>query len=128
GCAEERRAYEKGTWITEAMVNAYIELHKAGYAHSVESWIGGELAGGLYGISIGKAFFGESMFYRESGASKAAFVGLVQRLTEWDFSLIDCQMPTQHLINLGAKEIPRREFLELLREAVKFPTKKGRWG
>ncbi len=117
-CADAPREGQGGTWITEDMVDAYIRLHKSGYAHSVESWHEGELVGGLYGIILGKAFFGESMFSKESNASKVAFVWLVERLKEQGFKLIDCQVRTEHLISLGARDVPRKRFLEMLREAL----------
>ncbi|MBI3592050.1 MAG: leucyl/phenylalanyl-tRNA--protein transferase, partial [Nitrospirae bacterium] len=97
------------------------------YAHSVETWHEGELTGGLYGVSLGGAFFGESMFAKKSDASKAAFVKLVQQLTKWDFKLIDCQVTTQHLMSFGAKEIPRSEFMQLLKHALKMPLRRGKW-
>jgi leucyl/phenylalanyl-tRNA--protein transferase len=118
-CAEVPRKGQEGTWITKDMVEAYIRLHRSGYAHSVESWHGNELAGGLYGVVLGKAFFGESMFSRKSDASKAAFVWLVERLKERGFKLIDCQVTTGHMMSLGAREVPRARFMELLREALK---------
>jgi len=118
-CSEMLRKEQEGTWITEDMIAAYTRLHKAGYAHSIESWYEGELAGGLYGITLGKAFFGESMFSRRSNASKVAFVWLVERLKEQGFRLIDCQVTTGHLLTLGAREVPRKMFLEILREALK---------
>ena len=117
-CSEIRREGQQGTWITEEMIGAYIHLHSAGYAHSVESWQNGELVGGLYGISLGKAFFGESMFAKKSSASKVAFVTLVEYLGRLGFSFIDCQVTTEHLKSLGAKEIPRREFLRMLKKAL----------
>ena len=118
-CAEIERKGQDGTWITEEMVEAYLRLHKAGYAHSIESWHGGELVGGLYGIILGKAFFGESMFSKMSNASKVAFVWLVEKLREQGFKLIDCQVTTGHLISLGAREVTRKEFLEMLRDALR---------
>ena len=118
-CSGMLRKGQEGTWITEDMIAAYTRLHKAGYAHSIESWYEGELAGGLYGITLGKAFFGESMFSRRSNASKVAFVWLVERLKEQGFRLIDCQVTTGHLLTLGAREVPRKMFLEILREALK---------
>ncbi len=118
-CAEINRPGQQGTWITEEMIEAYIRLHSAGYAHSVESWQDGELVGGLYGIALGKAFFGESMFAKKSNASKVAFVILVERLSKSGFSFIDCQVTTEHLKNLGAKEISRKNFLQMLRKALK---------
>lgn len=117
-CSEIDRKGQDRTWITEDMMEAYARLHKSGYAHSVESWHNGKLVGGLYGIVLGKLFFGESMFSRMSNASKVAFVTLVERLKELDFKLIDCQVTTEHLISLGAREVPRKRFLEMLREAL----------
>ncbi len=127
-CAETPRKKEKGTWITEAMIEAYIGLHHAGFAHSIESWYGDELAGGLYGISLGKAFFGESMFAKKSNASKIAFVKLVRKLAEWNFQLIDCQVTTQHLMSFGAKEVSREVFMKLLANALAMPSDAGAWG
>ena len=126
-CASAPREGQRGTWITPEMQEAYIGLHGLGYAHSVESWFEGELVGGLYGVSLGKAFFGESMFHRVSDASKVALAILVERLKEWDFHFIDAQMTTEHMLRLGAKEIPRRTFLKRLGSAVRHPTKKGKW-
>ncbi len=127
GCAHVKRKNEKGTWITDEMIEAYIRLHHSGYAHSVEAWSEGKLAGGLYGVALGPVFFGESMFAKKSDASKVAFVTLVQQLTKWKFTLIDCQITTRHLMNFGAKEIPRSEFLKLLKAALKRPSKEGSW-
>ena len=118
GCAEAKRAYGEGTWITDEMKAAYLELHRHGHAHSVEAWQEEQLVGGLYGVSIGRAFFGESMFSRVSNASKVAFVTLVETLRQHNFSLIDCQVRTDHLIRFGAREIPRKVFLEQLGKAV----------
>ncbi len=133
-CADVHRHEDRGTWITKDMIKAYTRLHRLGYAHSVESWyVGttrsreGELAGGLYGVSLGSAFFGESMFTKKSNASKVAFVKLVQQLRQWDFTLIDCQVSTAHLISLGAREIPRNEFMTMLKLALKTPTRKEKW-
>ena len=118
GCAEAKRSYGEGTWITDEMRYAYCELHRYGFAHSVEAWQGGELAGGLYGVLLGRAFFGESMFSRVSNASKVALVALVKALKQNDVLLIDCQVKTDHLIRFGAREIPRRIFLEQLSKAI----------
>lgn len=126
-CALVPRDGQPGTWITDDMQEAYVRLHKLGYAHSVESWFDGKLAGGLYGVSLGKAFFGESMFHRTADASKVALAALVERLKLWKFHFIDAQMPTAHLLRLGAKEWPRRVFLKRLGEALRGPSKKGRW-
>lgn len=115
------------TWITDDMVDAYVRLHHAGYAHSAEAWYEDRLVGGLYGISLGSAFFGESMFTKKSNASKVAFVHLVEHLSTWNFTLIDCQITTPHLKSMGAREIPRSEFLDLLRQALTTPTRKGKW-
>jgi leucyl/phenylalanyl-tRNA--protein transferase len=126
-CSEVHRDNDGSTWITREMTEAYIRLHNEGFAHSVESWYGGELAGGLYGIALGGAFFGESMFTLRSDASKTAFVRLVQTLVRWKFSLIDCQVTTEHLMSLGAREIPRSKFMALLRKALAIPTRRGKW-
>ncbi len=126
-CAAVRRKGEDGTWITPEMQEAYIRLHKLGFAHSAESWLKGELVGGVYGVSLGRCFFGESMFSRESNASKVALATLVDQLKAWDFDMVDAQMTTQHLISLGAKEIPRRVFLKRLQRALSFPTMRGKW-
>jgi leucyl/phenylalanyl-tRNA--protein transferase len=126
-CAVVPRAAQNGTWITEEMQEAYINLHGLGYAHSVESWFGGKLAGGLYGVSLGKAFFGESMFHLKTDASKVALATLVEKLKSWDFHFIDSQMTTEHMVRLGAKELPRRIFLKLLQSALRHPTRRGRW-
>lgn len=117
-CAEINRKGRQGTWITKEMISAYIDLHFAGYAHSVESWQSGELVGGLYGIALGRAFFGESMFAIKSNASKVAFVTLVKYLNKLNFSFIDCQVTTEHLKSLGAKEIARKKFLRMLKGAL----------
>src|SRR5258708_39036657 len=113
GCAEPRNG-EPGTWISSPMIEAYRSLHRLGYARSVETWIDGDLAGGLYGVAIGRVFFGESMFARARDASKIALAGLVTHLTSPGFGLIACQITTRHLETLGAREIPRRRFSRLL--------------
>ncbi len=127
GCAQTERPGQEGTWIVDEMIAAYGDLHEAGFAHSVESWQDGNLVGGLYGISIGSAFFGESMFSRVNDASKVAFVHLALLLQSWHFTLIDCQVTTKHLLKFGAREIPRSEFLERLKKALRFKTRSGRW-
>lgn len=116
-----------GTWITSEMRAAYIRLHRSGYAHSVESWADGELVGGLYGVAIGRVFFGESMFTRRTDASKVAFVHLVRQLQEWGFELVDCQISSEHLKSLGAEEIPRGQFLTLLDDYCAEPGLPGPW-
>ncbi|HEY3306182.1 MAG TPA: leucyl/phenylalanyl-tRNA--protein transferase [Candidatus Binatia bacterium] len=126
-CASVPRRDQDGTWITSEMQQAYIRLHELGYAHSVESWLEGNLVGGIYGVSLGKCFFGESMFSRETNASKAAMAMLVRHLSSWGFHMLDAQVTTRHLLNLGAKEVPRKVFLEKLRAALKFPTLRGKW-
>lgn len=127
GCSQPREK-EKGTWITTPMLEAYCAFHESGYAHSVEAWKDGTLAGGLYGVSLGRCFFGESMFTRESNASKAAFLTLVKRLIDQGFLLIDCQVYTRHLESFGAKEVPRTEFLEILNQSLEYQTIQGKWG
>jgi len=119
GCASAR-AGQGGTWISPAMIDAYTRLHELGFAHSAETWIDGELAGGLYGVAIGRMFYGESMFTRVTDASKIAFVHLVWQLRRWGFGMIDCQMRTAHLASFGAREIPRADFLERLRELIEY--------
>ncbi|HEC11867.1 MAG TPA: leucyl/phenylalanyl-tRNA--protein transferase, partial [Acidiferrobacteraceae bacterium] len=110
-----------GTWITPEMIDAYCELHRSGIAHSVEAWLDDKLVGGLYGVALGKVFFGESMFSQVSNASKVAFVYLAKQLQAWDYSIIDCQLPSKHLFSLGAQLIRREAFLaeiKHLRESV----------
>jgi leucyl/phenylalanyl-tRNA---protein transferase len=126
-CAEAKRPHESGTWITADFVASYVALHRLGFAHSVEARRGGALVGGLYGVSIGGAFFGESMFHRETDASKAAFATLVARLAAESFTLLDCQAATPHLLRLGAAEIPRAAYLRRLADAVASPTRRGSW-
>jgi leucyl/phenylalanyl-tRNA---protein transferase len=126
-CADMPRENQPGTWITGDMIDAYCRLHAAGLAHSVEVWKNGELAGGLYGVSLGQCFFGESMFAQENNASKVGLVALVNQLQKWSFSLIDCQVTTQHLVRLGAREISRKQFLVELKRAMRSPTRKGKW-
>jgi len=116
-----------GTWITPAMISAYTELHRQGLAHSVETWMEDKLIGGLYGISLGRMFYGESMFSLATDASKIAFVHLVRQLEYWGYGMIDCQMKTAHLASLGAREIPRAEFSQKLAELVNLPATTGAW-
>jgi leucyl/phenylalanyl-tRNA--protein transferase len=116
-----------GTWITDAMRSAYERLHELDYAHSVETWIEGELAGGLYGVAIGRMFYGESMFTRVRDASKIAMVHLVRHLQEQNCGMIDCQMHTRHLASLGARAIPRSEFSRKLRKLVDYEAKPMKW-
>ncbi len=127
-CAETRRKGQRGTWITEEMKKAYIILHQEGLAHSFETWYEGEIAGGLYGVSLGRAFFGESMFHLKTDASKIALAALVKWSIDHEFRFIDAQQSTSHLKSLGAEEIHRNDFLEMLAEAIRFPTLKGKWG
>lgn len=126
-CARTKRKGEEGTWITPEMISAYMELHRLGYAHSVESYLDGKLAGGLYGISLGRAFFGESMFHVERDASKIALASLVDRMLEWDFHFIDAQQRTEHLRSLGAHAVSRSLYLEMLEKALTFSTRMGKW-
>ncbi len=126
-CSEVHEKKAGDTWITRDMINAYIDLHDAGYAHSIEAWKENELAGGLYGVSLGSAFFGESMFTKTSNASKAAFAALVFQMSSWKFSFIDCQVTTKHLLSLGASEVPRDEFLNMLSHSLETPAKKCKW-
>ena len=134
GCAAERRnasTEATGTWITQGMMDAYIELHRLGLAHSVEVWQttenGRELVGGLYGVSLGRMFFGESMFSRKPDASKVALCHLARQLDHWNFWLIDCQIANPHLTSMGAEDIPRSEFIELVEKNAHQPTREGPW-
>ena len=127
-CAGPRPQYpDGGTWITADMLDAYTTLHEQGYAHSVETWQGGKLVGGLYGVALGGAFFAESMFTRTSDASKVALVSLVRQLQAWGFNLMDCQQSSPHVLAFGAEAIPRREFLDHLTAALALPERRGRW-
>jgi leucyl/phenylalanyl-tRNA--protein transferase len=125
---QKPRPGQDGTWITGEMQEAYCTLHELGYAHSVEAWRNGALAGGLYGVSLGHTFFGESMFSKLPYASKAALITLIGRLQEWGFDLIDCQVETAHLGSFGARPIRRREFHELLNASLCHETLRGNWG
>jgi leucyl/phenylalanyl-tRNA--protein transferase len=125
-CAEPR-PYSAGTWITPEMKRAYMDLHKLGLAHSFETWSKDDLVGGLYGVTLGRMFFGESMFHRATDASKAAFVFACDCLSRWNYALIDCQVYTQHLASLGAEEIPRAEFVEFLKSYCDQPVSGQAW-
>ncbi len=127
-CAKTERPDQLGSWITNEMIDAYNALHDLGIAHSFETYCNGELAGGLYGISLGRAFFGESMFFKERDASKFAFYHLVNWCKTHDFQFIDAQQPTEHLKSLGAKEIERKFFLKELNRALNFEAIMGKWG
>lgn len=124
-CSAAARPGQDGTWISESMITSYTRLHQAGFAHSAETWIDGQLAGGLYGVAIGRMFYGESMFHHVTDASKVAFVRLVQELAAKGFGLIDCQMKTPHLASFGAREIPRKDFLQQLAKLVHYPSDFG---
>ncbi|MBU2643978.1 leucyl/phenylalanyl-tRNA--protein transferase [bacterium] len=126
-CSETRRSGQDGTWITDDMITAYCGLHEAGYAHSVETYLEEELVGGLYGISLGKAFFGESMFSHQSDASKVAFVSLSKLVGNFGFDFIDCQLPTPHLASLGVTRVSREDYLVKLHLALSNHTYRGNW-
>lgn len=127
-CSETPRRDEEGTWITLEMEKAYIRLHEAGFAHSAEAWSGDKLVGGLYGVALGKAFFGESMFHHEANASKVALYFLVEKLKEWEFKIIDAQVYTNHLESLGGEMIPRGQYLQILEKALVVEDVVGSWG
>ena len=120
-CANTERPGQDGTWITPEIISAYCKLHDLGYAHSMETWIDGQLAGGIYGVAIGKMFYGESMFHHVTDASKIALVHLMRYLQQNHFGMMDCQMKTSHLASLGAREIRRTEFSQRLSELVNYP-------
>ena len=126
-CAGVRRPQDNGTWILTEMIEAYCRLHTLGYAHSVECWQGEELIGGLYGVSLGGTFFGESMFSLAPNSSKIAFAALSRRLADLNFDLIDCQMKTAHLLRLGAEEVDGNEFTRRLSQSLAKPTRRGSW-
>lgn len=126
-CSGKNRPGQEGTWITQEMISAYDRLHRMGYAHSFEAWEGKTLVGGLYGVALGGAFFGESMFADRPDASKAAFAVAVRWLARWEVDLVDCQVRTEHLERFGARQIPRAEFLERLRRALAKPMLRGKW-
>jgi len=126
-CADVPRAGQDGTWITAEMEGAYVDLHRAGYAHSVECWEDDRLVGGLYGVSLGACFFGESMFSLQPDASKLALWALVEQARLWEFRMIDCQIHTDHLASLGARSISREEFLRKLEDGLRAETRVGAW-
>jgi len=127
GCAKAKRKGQRGTWISKPMIKAYTELHELGFAHSAEAWLDGKLVGGLYGVSLGAAFFGESMFATENDASKVAFATLVGMFKNWGFHFVDAQVHTPHLERFGARPIPRADYLKRLARALKTPTRRGPW-
>jgi leucyl/phenylalanyl-tRNA--protein transferase len=127
GCASVPRPGQNGTWLIPEMIDAYRKLHELGFAHSFEAWQDGALVGGLYGVSLGAAFFGESMFALAPDASKIAFVASVRQLEAWHIGLIDCQVHTDHLERFGAYEVPRVEYLQMLAHALDEPTRRGKW-
>lgn len=126
-CASVPRPGQDGTWITQEMIAAYCKLHELGHAHSVETWIDGKLAGGIYGVALGRMFYGESMFHYVTDASKIALVHLMRHLGQHGFGMMDCQMKTQHLASLGGREISRTEFSRRLAELVNSPPAPGTW-
>ncbi|MDD2723889.1 MAG: leucyl/phenylalanyl-tRNA--protein transferase [Methylovulum sp.] len=126
GCAQPRPG-QSGTWITKDIKQAYAELFRLGIAHSAETWLDGKLVGGLYGIALGQVFFGESMFHTQTDASKIAFAALVGQLKSWDYRLIDCQVHSQHLVSLGAEEIPRDDFVQWLDHYCDLPASPLAW-
>ena len=126
-CAAVPRTHESGTWITNEMMQAYINLHQNGFAHSFETYYENQLVGGLYGVSTGRVFFGESMFFMMSDASKVALFYLVEKAKSWNFLMIDAQQDTPHIRRMGGKPIPRKDFLELLDESSQYRTYKGKW-
>ena len=126
-CRNSSRSGQFGTWITEGMVEAYLKLHELGFAHSIEVWQNKNLIGGLYGISLGKTYFGESMFSKVSNASKYGFIFLVQALNRLNFDMIDCQIKSDHLLSLGAEEVSREKFDQLLQESMKEEDLRGSW-
>lgn len=126
-CAKAKRPEQSGTWIRSDIIDAYTKLHETGFAHSIEAFLADKLVGGLYGVSLGGVFFGESMFSKAPNASKIAFVTLVKQLQVWDFDFIDCQAYTEHLARFGANFWPREVFLKELAQSLKKPTRAGLW-
>ncbi len=127
GCASAFRQDQDGTWIDREFIDAYSELHRLGYAHSFETFTHGELCGGLYGVSVGRAFFGESMFHKTTDASKVAFCAMVEKIKTWQFDFVDCQVETDLVKRFGAKPVPRGDYLERLKKAISPPSLKGKW-
>ncbi len=127
GCASVPRPGQSGTWLIPEMVDAYTKMHELGFAHSIETWENGKLVGGLYGVSLGAAFFGESMFANAPDASKIAYVACVRQLDDWGIGLVDCQVHTEHLERFGAYEVPRMSYLDLLKTALDQPTRRAKW-
>jgi leucyl/phenylalanyl-tRNA--protein transferase len=126
-CSSVKRKGQRGTWITGSIMEAYINLYQEGYAHSFETYLNEKLVGGLYGVSLGKVFFGESMFHFERDASKVALYYLVKVMKDWNFHFIDVQQSTSHLRSMGAVDIDRAVFLKILESSLQSPTRKGRW-
>lgn len=126
-CSDVPRPGQSGSWIDDTFIKAYMELHHIGFAHSFEAWLEGELVGGLYGVSIGRAFFGESMFHKERDASKVAFFHMVRKIKTWQFLMIDCQVETDLLRRLGARPVPRSEYLDCLKKAIGKTGFRGKW-
>jgi len=127
GCARKRRPSQRGSWINSGIIKGFTALNRRGFAHSIECWQEGRLVGGLYGISLGAVFYGESMYADVPEASKVAFATLLANLVHWDFQLVDCQSYTEHLATFGAEEWPRERFLAVLEEALQVPTRLGPW-
>lgn len=125
-CAQPRKE-DLGTWITQGIYQAYHDLHQSGYAHSAEAWLNGDLVGGLYGIALGRVFFGESMFFTKTDASKVAFTRLVEQLKHWGYKMVDCQVSTRHLMSFGAEEITRVAFANLLHQYCDEAPESGAW-
>lgn len=126
-CAQVPRPGQDGTWITPDMIDAFVKLHQLGFAHCVEAWHEGELVGGMYGLALGAGFFGESMFAKQSDASKVAFVHLSRQLAAWDFQFLDCQVHTENMERFGARPCSREEFLAQLDRALECETRRGPW-
>jgi len=126
-CAQNRRDGDGGTWITSGMLEAFCELHRLGHAHSIEAWQDGRLAGGIYGLSIGSVFFGESMFTRQTDAGKIALIALCKQLERWSFAVLDCQVSNPHLLRMGARDVSRQEFEQCLNEGVSKTRPAGVW-